>query len=331
MSDNEVRVSGSGEPLFQKSEDVADSYQELPSTYSPGKKERYLARVARLQPINPTTNPLPSLSSPRRKIETESVGDRARAYPSVSVNPGYNNENNDPNFKEDCRFCQFGARHTHVTANEDQFGEIVRQPNPGFNSDPIYTAASKAYYDYTSKMEDATNEYNEHLDYAKDKILSGGDIDTTLPKMPELPAETKAIREPSPQKKRSRAASAAKKLVGIREKVGRSSLQRIGETPPSEENEGSSRNLDDVEHSFLSETELAAMRAEAESAASKSRQFDASSLQVRRALPQQIDPKRLEFKKNLAFKSANNERLSSGLPVYESHEEWEADKGPWTY
>jgi hypothetical protein len=331
MSDNELRVSDSGEPLFQKNEDVADSYEALPSTFSPDKQGQYLDRVARLAPINPATNPLSRISSPRRQYELESVGDRARAYPRVTVNPGYNNENNDPNFKDDCRFCQFGARHEHVSSTPEEAAGIVRPPNPGYNSDPIYTAASKAYFDYNDKLEDATAEYNEHLDYAKGKILSGEDIDTTLPKLPELPAETKAIREPSPQKKISRAASAAKKLLGRRDKVGTESLRRIGEGNVNQETGKAERDLNYVHHDFLNDEDLAAIKAEAEARKGTApRQFELGAV-THRVLPQTMNPKKLEFKKNLAFKSANNERLSSGLAPYESHEEWEADKGPWTY
>jgi len=78
----------------------------------------------------------------------------------------------------------------------------VREPNPGFNSDPEYTAASKAAYEFqTTEMAD----YDIALaDYQRDLALHSSNVKQGIaseapiaPIRPTPPIEAKVIRQPN--------------------------------------------------------------------------------------------------------------------------------------
>jgi len=77
-----------------------------------------------------------------------------------------------------------------------------REPNPGFNSDPEYTAASQAHYDFQQgELEDygiALAQYQDALKLHASNIKQGIDSEPPIPpKMPTAPPESKVIRTPS--------------------------------------------------------------------------------------------------------------------------------------
>lgn len=291
---------------------------------------KYRRRMMRLMPITHKSKDS-SLAAPRREWDFDSTQISRAKDPqniTVSVNPGYNNANNDPNYDSNCHNCKFGARHIHAYVSPEAVSSIIRPPNPGFNSDPIYTEASKNYFNYTDQLAEQIEQYNSDLEFAQTKMKEG-DIDVEFPKKPELPAEAKAIRAPTEkgQLKKDRRESA---LIGMkREKAAAKGLLRIGERPKKQKDSG-------IEYGFLTDEEIAARRADEEIKKDSNVFSGSQQLLVQRqpAVPagetSVVSDARTILRKREAFQKANNARIRAGNKPYGSHEEWEAEEGPFT-
>jgi hypothetical protein len=106
---------------------------------------------------------------------------------------------------------------------------VVRDPNPGYNSDPIYTAASQAHYNFQNTTMADYEAQKEGYDYLLKEHNEGrGPHPGMPPVMPEAPAEAKAIRAPSEANRWRRARDRAISISQARSGVARQFSGRTG-------------------------------------------------------------------------------------------------------
>ena len=150
------------------------------------------------------------IAAPRRESYKNFVSSIDRSRPNINAYRDQNPETGLPNLLDkNCEHCVNKTRHWHSYVSVDAPTEGTLPPNPGFNSDPIYTKASAAYHDFRDNLDQLVENFDyDHAVY-KDALKSHNEAlakgeeseEPEPPKFPQLPEEAKAIRPKSERRK----------------------------------------------------------------------------------------------------------------------------------
>lgn len=165
------------------------------------------------------------LAAPRRESYKNFVSSIDRSRPATNAYRDQNPETGLPNlFDKNCEHCASKTRHWHSYVSVDAPTEGTLPPNPGFNSDPIYTKASAAYHDFRDNLDQLMENYDyDHAAYqdalkTHNEALAKGEESQApeRPKFPQLPEEAKAIRPKSERRKLRGVLQMAKSVANTR-------------------------------------------------------------------------------------------------------------------